>query len=183
MAIEKWEIDSAHAAIHFSVRHLVISKVRGTFTRWTGSVRVEDGKPETAIPVVSIDASSIDTGLADRDTHLKSADFFDVANFGELTFKGKRTERVTGDRYRTTGDLTIRGVTREVVLEVDYSGQIVDPWGNDRAGFSATTSLNRKDFGLVWNMVLEAGGVAVGDTVEIGIEAELVRQKEVAQAA
>jgi polyisoprenoid-binding protein YceI len=182
MTSEKWEIDSGHAVIHFSVRHLVISKVRGTFTRWTGSVQVADGKPETALPDVTIDASSIDTGLADRDTHLKSADFLDVANFAELKFKGKKTEAIGGGKFRTTGDLTIRDVTREVALEVDYSGRIIDPWGNDRAGFSATTSINRKDFGLVWNMLLETGGVAVGDTIEIGIEAELVRQK-VAQAA
>jgi polyisoprenoid-binding protein YceI len=127
-----------------------------------------------------IDASSIDTGLADRDTHLKSADFLDVAGHPEITFKSTRVEKLGGERLRVAGDLTIRGTTREVVLDVEYAGQTKDPWGNVRAGFAAKTVIERKDFGLSWNQVLEAGGVLVGDSVTIEIEVEAVQQSKAA---
>jgi polyisoprenoid-binding protein YceI len=131
---------------------------------------------------VNIDASSIDTGVAERDTHLKSADFFDVASFPEITFASKVVERQSEEALRVTGDLTIRGVTREVVLEVEYAGRTKDPWGNERAGFTAKTAVDRKDFGLVWNQVLEAGGVMVGDRISIEIEIEAVKQTVVKAA-
>lgn len=176
MAIEKWEIDSGHSGINFSVRHLVIAKVRGKFSRWSGTIEAPDGAAAKAALKVTIDASSIDTGVADRDTHLKSADFLDVANFPEITFAGKRVEKAGKSRLRVTGDLTLHGVTKEVVLDVEDAGRTKDPWGNERAGFAAKTSIDRKDFGLTWNQVLEAGGVMVGERVDIEIEVEAVKQ-------
>jgi polyisoprenoid-binding protein YceI len=129
-----------------------------------------------------VDASSIDTGVADRDAHLKSPDFFDVTSFPEITFRSKGVEKQSDEAFRVTGDLSIRGVTREIVLDVEYAGRTQDPWGNERAGFTAKTALDRKDFGLTWNQVLEAGGVMVGDRVTIEIEVEAVRQSAVKAA-
>jgi polyisoprenoid-binding protein YceI len=176
MALERWEIDSSHSGIHFSVRHMVVSKVRGQFARWSGTVLAEDGDLGRGSVRVLIDPSSIDTGVADRDAHLKSPDFFDVAQFPEITFTSTRLEQLSAERFKLTGDLSLRGVTREVALEVEYSGRAKDPWGNERAGFAAKTSLNRKDFGLTWNQVLEAGGLLVGERIDIEIELEAVRQ-------
>lgn len=176
MTTQTWQIDSAHSGIHFAVRHLVIAKVRGHFSRWSGSVSVPDGDVSRAVVDVTIDTSSIDTGVADRDAHLRSADFLDVATFPEMTFRASRTEPVSTDRFRLVGELTLRGVTREVVLDVESAGQTQDPWGNLRAGFAARTSIDRKAFGLTWNQVLEAGGVMVGDRIDIEIEIEAVRQ-------
>ena len=175
MASERWEIDSSHSSLHFSVRHLVIAKVRGSFGRWSGTVQVPDGDFSKATVDVTIDASSIDTGVAQRDTHLKSADFFDVATFPTLTFKGGRVTGASGDRFTLTGDLTIHGVTREVTLDVTSEGRGKDPWGGERAGYSATTKIKRSDFGLTWNQLLEAGGFAVGDEVKISLDVELVK--------
>lgn len=182
MTTQTWQIDSAHSGIHFSVRHLVIARVRGQFSRWSGALTVPDGDFAKATVDVTIDATSIDTGVADRDAHLKSADFFDVASFPELTFHGRRVEAKGGDRFALVGDLTIRGTTREVVLDVESAGQTKDPWGNVRAGFGARTAIDRKDFGLTWNQALEAGGVMVGDRVEIELEVEAVRQDASAAA-
>ena len=176
MTLERWEIDSSHSGIHFSVRHMVVAKVRGQFARWSGTVLADDGDLSRASVNVVIDASSIATGVAERDTHLKSADFLDVAKHPELTFTGKGVEKLSAGRLRVAGELTIRGVTRPVVLDVEYAGQTKDPWGNVRTGFSAKTSVDRKDFGLTWNQLLEAGGVMVGDRVDIEIEVEAVQQ-------
>jgi polyisoprenoid-binding protein YceI len=178
MSVERWEIDSGHSGVHFSVRHMVVAKVRGKFSRWSGVLRAEDGDQARASVDVVIDASSIDTGVADRDAHLKSPDFLDVAHYPEITFKAERSEKLAPERLRVAGDLTIRGVTRPVVLDVEYAGRTKDPWGHERAGFTARTSIDRKDFGLTWNQVLEAGGVMVGDRVEIEIEVEAVKQAE-----
>ena len=182
MKSERWEIDGSHSGIHFSVRHLVIAKVRGQFSRWTGTVLVPDGDFSRATVKVAIDASSIDTGVADRDAHLKSPDFFDVERFPDLTFTSRRIEPATNDRFRVSGELTIKGVTRVVTLDVEDAGRAKDPWGNERAAFTGKTSLDRKDFGLTWNQVLETGGVMVGDRIDIEIEVEAVRQVE-SQAA
>jgi len=176
MTIERWEIDSAHSGIHFSVRHLMIAKVRGQFGRWSATLLAPEGDFGRAKVEVTIDASSIETGVADRDAHLKSADFFDVATFPEITFKGDRVEGLVGDQLLLSGELTIHGVTRRVELEVESSGRMKDPWGNERAVFEARTSIDRKQFGLTWNKALEAGGVMVGDKVEIEIEIEAVKQ-------
>lgn len=180
MTTQTWQIDSAHSGIHFSVRHLVIAKVRGRFSRWTGALAVPAGDFTQASVDVTIDATSIETGVAERDAHLKSADFFDVASFPELTFRSRHIEPKGGDRFALVGDLTIHGISREVVLDVESAGQTKDPWGNVRAGFACKTAVDRKEFGLSWNQVLEAGGVMVGDKVEIEIEA--VRQEAVAAA-
>jgi polyisoprenoid-binding protein YceI len=177
MRTDRWEIDSAHSSVHFSVRHLVIAKVRGSFTRWSGTVQVPDGDFSKATVAVTIDASSIDTGVADRDAHLKSPDFFDVAQYSDLRFVGTRVQG-SGAEIDVIGDLTIKGTTREVVLRVEQHGQTKDPWGNVRAAFTAKTSIDRKDFGLTYNQVLEAGGVMVGDRVEIEAEIEAVKQVE-----
>ena len=173
-----WQIDSSHSGIHFSVRHMVVAKVRGQFERWTGTVLAENGDLNQATVDVVIDASSIQTGVADRDAHLKSADFFDVASYPEITFKGKQVKPVSHGRFVLVGDLTIRGMTREVELQVSDAGQVKDPWGNVRAGFSARGSIDRKEFGLTWNQVLETGGLVVGDRIEIDIEVEAVKQAQ-----
>ena len=179
MRTDRWEIDSSHSSVHFSVRHLVIAKVRGTFGRWSGTVQAPDGDFSKATVNVTIDASSIDTGVEDRDAHLKSADFFDAANFPELRFAGKRVQPRSLSEIDVIGDLTIKGITREVVLRVEQHGQAKDPWGNVRAAFSAKTSIDRKDFGLAWNQVLESGGLMVGDRIEIEADIEAVKQVEV----
>jgi polyisoprenoid-binding protein YceI len=182
MTTRTLQIDGAHSGIHFSVRHLVIAKVRGPFGRWTGALTVPGDDFTQATAEVTIDATSIDTGVADRDAHLKSADFFDVANHPEITFRSRRIERKTGDRFELVGDLTIRGTTRAVTLDVESAGETQDPWSNRRAAFSAKTSVDRKAFGLTWNQALETGGVMVGDKVEIEIDIEAVRQDVTAAA-
>src|ERR1700726_1014045 len=178
MASNRWEIDSSHSSLHFSVRHLVIAKVRGSFARWSGTIIAPEGDFWKATVAVTIDASSIDTGVADRDGHLKSPDFFDVAQYPELRFVGKRVQPRSEAEIDVVGELTIKGITREVVLRVEYHGQTKAPWGNVRAGFTARTSIDRKDFGLTWNQALETGGVMVGDRVDIEAEIEAVRQVE-----
>jgi polyisoprenoid-binding protein YceI len=176
MNTERWEIDSSHSSIQFTVRHLVIAKVRGQFSRWTGSISAPDGDFSRATLSAAIDAGSIDTGVADRDAHLRSADFFDVERYPEVTFTSTEVTRVADDRLLLAGALTIKGVTRDVVLDVEPLGLAKDPWGNERAAFSATTSIDRRDFGLTWNQVLETGGVMVGDRIDITFEIEAVRQ-------
>jgi polyisoprenoid-binding protein YceI len=177
-----WNIDTAHSGIGFAVRHMVVARTRGKFGSWRGEVHMDEANPERSRVDVTIDAASIDTGVADRDAHLRSADFLDVANHPAITFASKRLEPRGGDRYRVVGDLTIRGVTREVALDMEASGQATDPWGNLRAGFSARAQLDRKDFGLTWNQVLETGGVLVGDRIDIEIEVEAVRAASVRAA-
>lgn len=175
MTTKNWNIDAAHSGIGFSIRHMVVAKVRGRFAKYTGSVQLDEDDFTRSTLDVAIDASSIDTGAPQRDVHLRSADFFDADAFPELRYRSQRIEKLTGDRYRVIGELTIRDVTREVPLEVEYGGRATDPWGNERAGFVARASLDRKDFGLGWNQVLEAGGVLVGDRVDIDIEVAVVK--------
>jgi polyisoprenoid-binding protein YceI len=177
-----WDIDVSHSAIHFWVRHMIISKVHGRFARWSGSIQLDEADLTRSSVAVSIDAASIDTQVADRDTHLKSPDFLDVAKYPQLTFSSKRIEKA-GSAYRVVGDLDLHGVVREVTLEAEFAGTGKDPWGNQRAGFSAKVSLDRKDFGLTWNAALEAGGVLVGEKVEISIELEAVKKAAAAPVA
>ena len=177
MSTERWEIDSSHSSIHFSVRHLVIAKVRGQFSRWTGTLHVPADRDFTKATLdVVIDTSSIDTGVADRDAHLRSADFFDVEQHPEMTFKSTAVRRVSDAALSVQGILTIRGASKPVTLDVDVLGFAKDPWGHERAAFSARTHVDRKEFGLTWNQALETGGVMVGDRIEIEIEIEAVRQ-------
>jgi polyisoprenoid-binding protein YceI len=170
-----WTIDPAHSHVEFAVRHLMISTVRGRFTGVKGTVVTDDTDPAKAAVEVTIDASTIDTREAQRDAHLKSADFFDVEKFGTITFKSTRVTDVQGDRFKLVGDLTIHGVTREVTLDVTSEGRAKDPWGAERAGYSAVTKINRSDFGLTWNQVLETGGIAVSDEIKISLDIEAVK--------
>ena len=178
MTTERWEIDASHSSIHFSVRHLMIAKVRGQFGRWTGTLQVPEGDFRRAALSVVIDAASIDTGVADRDKHLRSADFFDVEKYPELTFTAAEIAPRDGQRFELSGVLTIKGVAKPVSLAVEEAGRATDPWGNTRAVFSAKGSVSRKDFGLTWNQALETGGVMVGDHIEIEIDIEAVKQAD-----
>ena len=171
-----WDIDPSHSTVGFTVRHLVIAKVHGRFGKFSGVVELEEGDLLRSKINVSIDVDSIDTREPQRDAHLKSPDFFDAAKFPTMTFASRSIERA-GEGYRMTGDLSIHGVTRPVTLEVEDGGRVKDPWGNDRAAFSAKGRIDRKDFGLTWNQVLEAGGLTVGDRVDIDLEVEAVRRK------
>ena len=173
----QWQLDPAHSAAHFSVRHLMISNVRGEFGKVSGNVVLDPSDPTKSTVEVSVDTATIDTREPQRDEHLRSADFLDVANHPAITFRSKRITAAGADRFKVTGDLTIRGTTREVTLDVEGpTPPIKDPWGNVRTGVSATTKINRKDFGLVWNALTETGGVVVGDEVSITFEAELVQK-------
>ncbi len=176
MANETWQVDGAHSAVSLTVRHMVISKVRGRFTKWNAKLALDTSDLARSSVEVDIDAASIDTGVADRDAHLRSPDFLDAQKYPALRYRSRRVEVVSPDRLRVVGDLTIRDVTREAVLDVEYGGQGKDPWGNQRVGFTATTSLNRKDFGLTWNQALETGGVLVADRVDVEIELQAIRQ-------
>lgn len=175
MNTHTYNLDTVHSAVGFSVRHLVFAKVRGRFAQWSGSLELNDNDLTQSRVDVSIDAGSIDTGTADRDQHLKSPDFFDVAQFPTLTFKSSRIEALGGDRYRVHGDLTIKDVTREVILESEFSGRAKDPWGNDRVAFTAKASIDRRDFGLKWNQALETGGVVVGERVDIELDVQAIK--------
>lgn len=173
---QKWAFDVVHSSVNFTVRHMVVSKVRGRFTKWEGTLAMDEKDPSGGQVEVVIDAASIDTGVLQRDEHLRSGDFFDVAHFPTIAFKSTRVEKAGAGALKVTGDLTMHGVTRPVALDVEYAGSTKDPWGGVRAGFSATASLDRKDFGLTYNQLLETGSVLVGETVEIAIEAEMVKQ-------
>jgi polyisoprenoid-binding protein YceI len=170
-----YEIDPAHSSAHFSVRHMMVSNVRGQFTKVSGTIKFDSANPANSSVEATIDAASIDTHDQQRDTHLKSDDFFDVGKFPTLTFRSKRIE-VHIDGGKVTGDLTMHGVTEEITLDVEGpTPENKDPWGKYRIGLSATTKLSRKDFGLTWNSALETGGVLVGDEVKITIDVEAVR--------
>jgi polyisoprenoid-binding protein YceI len=170
-----WKIDPVHSHIEFAVRHLMISTVKGRFGGVEGTVVMDGSDPTRAEVDVTIDVNSIDTREGQRDTHLKSADFFDAEKHPHIHFKSRSVTGVSGDTFKLTGDLTIHGVTRQVALDVTEEGRGKDPWGGERAGFSATGKIKRSDFGLTWNQILEAGGVAVGDDVKISLDLEIVK--------
>jgi polyisoprenoid-binding protein YceI len=171
-----WQVDPTHAHLEFAVRHLMINTVRGRFTGVKGTVRMDPADPTTAEVDVTISAASVQSGVEQRDQHLRSADFFDVEKYPEIVFKSRKVTLGGDNEFKLTGDLTIHGVTREVVLAVAPEGSVKDPWGGERTAYSAKGRLNRKDFGLVWNMLLEAGGVAVADEVKLSLEVELIKQ-------
>jgi len=168
-----WAIDPAHTVVSFSARHLVAAKVRGSFRTFSGTITVGDA-PETSSVDVTIDAASIDTGVADRDNHLRSPDFLDVATYQTLTFRSNAVHSV-GDGYEVDGELSIRDTTRPITLMMDYLGLATDPWGNEKALFSAGTTLDREDWGLSWNQALETGGWLVGKTVTLELEVQASR--------
>ena len=172
-----YTIEPAHSAAHFKVRHLMIANVRGEFKNISGTVVFNPENPAASSVTTEIGANSVNTGEPDRDKHLKSTDFFDVANYPVIRFQSKKVERDGSERYKVTGDLTIRGISREVVLKVNsVTEEIKDPWGSFRRGAEAKAKISRKDFGVTYNQVLEAGGIAIGDEVDIDLELELVRK-------
>lgn len=183
MALDSFEIDSAHSGIHLSVRHMVVSRVRGTFTRWAGTIRMDEQNLGRSSVAVRVEAASIETGVADRDAHLRSADFLHAGEFPAIVFESKRVETVDRRRLRVVGDLTLRGVTRELSLDVEYAGSVRDPLGNLRVGFSASGSIDRTDFGLTWNQALEQGGLLVGDRIDVEIDVEAIQKPSSIQAA
>ena len=168
-----WNIDASHSSAGFTVRHLMVSKVRGRFDTIAGSITVAEDRLQSRVDA-TLDASSVNTSDANRDGHLKSPDFFDTENFPTITFATTAVTS-TGEDYMLTGDLTIKGITRPVGLALEFNGVAGDPWGGTRAGFSAETEINRKDWGLEWNAALETGGVVVGEKVKIQLEIEAVR--------
>jgi polyisoprenoid-binding protein YceI len=174
-ATSTWQIDPAHSAAQFAVKHLAISTVRGAFTSVKGTVQFDDKDIAKSSVDVAIDVNSVDTRQPDRDKDLRSDHFFDAEHFPTITFKSKRVEQVSPGKLKITGDLTIHGITKELVLDVDGpTAPVKDPWGNQRMAINATTKINRQDFGVKWNATMDNGGVVVGDDVSITIDAEMV---------
>lgn len=182
MAIETWNIDPTHSSIGFTVRHMVVAKVHGRFTRYEGRLFM-NGDLAKAQAEVKIAAASIDTQVEARDNHLRSPDFFDVGAFPRVIFHSRRVVPVGGERYQVVGDLTLKDTTREVVLEAEFLGRVTDPFGTERLAFSARTSIERKDFGLTWNKALETGGVLVGERIDIELDVQAVKAVAVEKAA
>ncbi len=170
-----WTIDPAHTEVGFSVKHLMISTVRGRFGDVRGTLTLDGNDVTTASVEAEIATASIDTRQEQRDTHLRSADFFEVEKYPSITFRSTRVERIKGDRYRLVGELTIRDITREVVLEATDEGRGRDPWGGERLAFSATTTIDRREFGLTWNQALETGGVLVSNDIRISVDVQAVK--------
>lgn len=175
-AATTWQIDPAHSNVEFAVRHLMISTVKGRFGDVRGMVTMDEADATRGAVDVTIETASIDTRVEQRDQHLRSSDFFDVEHFPTITYRSRRVEADAHGGLSVVGDLTIRGTTREVALAVTPEGRGPDPWGGERAAFSAVAKINRRDFGLTWNQLLETGGVAVSDEVKISLDVELVRQ-------
>jgi len=173
-----WELDTAHSLIEFSVKHMMISTAKGRFNTFSGTLDLDEQNPQASSVDVTIDIGSVNTGDLNRDGHLRNADFFDVEHYPTATFTSTQVEPLGDDRYRVYGDLTIRDITHPVTLDVTVEAVITDLHGKRRAGFSAQTSFNRKDFGLNWNVALETGGVLVSDKVTVNIEAQAVQAVE-----
>ena len=182
MSTTQWDFDLSHSSVNFHVRHLMVSKVHGRFSKWTGTLALDEQDLTQSHLDVTIDATSIDTKDEKRDAHLRSPDFLDVEKFPTLTFKSTSITRDGDDEYKVVGDLTIHGVTKQVTLAVEGGRFVKDPWGGTRTGFSAKTAINRKEFGLGWNVALEAGGFLVGDKLEITLEIEAVKKAASAAA-
>jgi polyisoprenoid-binding protein YceI len=175
-AVTRWAIDASHTLAEFSAKHLMITTVKGRFADVQGELVLDEADPAASSASLTIATASLETGDPKRDGHLRSADFFDVETFPSMAFRSTRVEPAGGDEYRVTGDLTIRGVTRPVTLAVELDGEARDPWGGTRRSFTAQTKINRKDFGLTWNVALESGGVLVGEQVKVTVYVQAVRQ-------
>ena len=176
-----WQLDPTHSSVEFSVKHMMMTTVRGRFKEVKATLTGDRDHPDDAGVEAAIDVASIDTGVADRDTHLRAADFFDSEHFPQITFRSTRVEdppREEGDRFRVVGDLTIRDSSMEVVLDCEYQGRGTDPWGKTRAGFSFRTEIDRREWGLKWNQAIETGGVLVANKVRIEGEVQFVRQDD-----
>ncbi|MEL1253229.1 YceI family protein [Flavobacterium sp. DGU38] len=176
MATTKWSIDATHSEIGFKVKHMMFTNVSGKFLTYDATITTEGDDFENAAIEFSGDIASIDTANADRDNHLKSADFFDAENHPKLTFTSSSFKKINDEKYELTGDLNIRGVAKTVVFPVEYSGILTDPWGNTKVGLSIEGKINRKDWGLNWNSALETGGVLVGEEVKLNIELQFAKQ-------
>lgn len=172
-----WNIDPVHSQITFSVKHMMVSTVRGNFKVFGGKMEIDPEHPENSWVAAQADAASIDTREPNRDNHLRSAEFFDVERYPSITFKSKRVEPISDGEYRVLGDLTMHGVTREVVFTAEYGGQLKDAYGKQRAGLTARAAISRKDFGLTWNALLESGGAVVGDKVNIELDLAAVKEE------
>ena len=173
-----WVIDTAHSHVGFGIKHLMIATVRGSFTQVNGTVTVDENDPASASIDITIPTASVTTGDEKRDGHLRSPDFFDVERYPNMTFRGKRVEARSKETFRVVGDLTIRDVTREVELNLEFTGSAVDPWGGQRVGFEGETVVNRKDWGLNWNVALEAGGILVSEKVKLKLDIAAVKRAE-----
>ncbi|MBX6389704.1 MAG: YceI family protein [Frankia sp.] len=169
-----WTIDAAHSRLGFSTKHAMVTTVRGHFKEFEGTLYLDGASPEKSTANVTIQAASFDSGVADRDAHVRGADFLDVENYPTLTFVSTGVSQ-DDDEYEMTGDLTIRGATRPVTLKLEFEGSSQDPFGNTRAGFTGTTTISRKDFGLTWNAVLETGGVLVSDKIKIQLDVSAIK--------
>jgi len=176
MANTKWAVDASHSSLDFSVKHMMIAKVKGTFHTFEAQIEADPSDLTSASIRFDIDLNSIDTKNSDRDAHLRSADFFEIEKYPKLTFVATSIERTGDGEYDVTGDVSLHGVTRSETFEVSFEGAGKDPWGNEKAGFSAKGSLKRSDYGLTYNAVLETGGVLIGDEVKISIEIEAAKQ-------
>jgi polyisoprenoid-binding protein YceI len=175
-AVSTWSIDPVHSVAEFAVKHMMIATVKGRFRDLEGVIHLDEADPEASSVTASIDTASVDTSEPQRDAHLRSDDFLNAERYPKMAFRSTRVEQVDGSHWKITGDLTIRDVTKEVVLDTEYEGQIKDAWGKQRAAFTAETVLSRKDFGLNWNLLIEAGGVAVGDKVRVTLNIAAVRE-------
>ena len=171
-----WRIDPIHSSAQFGVKHMMVATVKGVFRSFEGTIEVDEHDPQRSSVEVSFDVSSIDTGEARRDDHLRSNDFFNAALYPTITFRSTRIEQIKDGKWRVTGDLTIRDITRPVVLDLDYEGEVIDAWGKQRRGFSAETSINRQDWGLKWNGLVETGSVVVGDKVKSSLDIAAVEE-------
>ncbi|MDP4173214.1 MAG: YceI family protein [Bacteroidota bacterium] len=172
-----WALDPAHSRVQFSAKHMIISTVKGNFNSYGVNVHTEGDNFETADIEVIIDTSSIDTGAPDRDNHLRSDDFFNAEKYPQMKFKSTKLEKLDDESYKLYGDLTIRDITKPIELEVEYGGTVIDPWGNTRVGFSVNGSLDRFEYGLKWNALIETGGAVVGKTIKLSADIELIKQK------
>jgi polyisoprenoid-binding protein YceI len=175
MTNTKWVLDPVHSSVDFSVRHMMIANVKGTFNKFDATIEADPTDLTTANIEFTIETASVDTRNQDRDGHLVSADFFDVENHPNMTFRTTYIEKTNDGEYNVTGDLTLRGITKSETFAVSFEGQGKDPWGNEKVGFSALGSINRSDYGLVWNAALETGGVLVGDKIKINLQIQAAR--------
>jgi len=180
-AADTYNVDSHHSEVSFQVRHL-LTQVRGKFNDFEGTIQLDPAKMESSSVAFKVKATSIDTGTPDRDKHLRTADFFDVEKFPEISFTSKSIKATGKDQYAVTGTFSMHGVSKDITLSVTFGGTIKDPWGNQRAGFSTETTLNRKDYGIIWNKALDNGGALLGDDVRVAINLEAVKPKEPAPA-
>jgi polyisoprenoid-binding protein YceI len=176
MTLTKWALDTAHSSVDFSVKHMMIAKVKGSFNEFSASIEADPQDLTSATIEFTVDLNSVDTRSTDRDNHLRSADFFDVEKFPTLTFKATKVEKTDEDEYNVTGDLSLHGVTRQETFKVTYEGSGKDPWGNTKVGFNAEGKLNRSDYGLTWNAALETGGVLVGDQIKVSLEIQAAQE-------